>query len=105
MTKIKSQKQLLEDIFAVEDIHSEKNKVVVHTDMFEQGLVIQKISKDCSVLYLTNYNYNENSDVTDGSIQIIFFPILETQLNKRFKLLANNIKKEGNLCGTKKEKI
>lgn len=105
MKKIQSQKQLLEDIFAVEDIHSEKNKVVVHTDMFEEGLVIEKVSKDCSVIYLTNHNYNENSDVTDGSIQIVYFPILEKQLNKRFKLLANNIEKVGNLCGTKNEKI
>lgn len=105
MKKIQSQKQLLEDIFAVEDIHSVKNKVVVHTDVFKEGLIIEKISNNCSVFCLTNYKYDKNSDVIDGSIQIVYFPISEKELNKRFKLLANNIQKGEEVCGMKKEKI
>lgn len=105
MKKIESQKQLLEDIFAVEDIHSEKYRVVVHTDVFQEGLIVEKVSENCSVLYLTNHKYDKKSDVTDGSIQIVFFPISEKELNKRFKLLANNIEKGEEVCGMKNEKI
>ena len=104
MKKLESQKQLLEDIFAVEHIHSNKKKLIVRTDVFEDGLIIQKVSSNCTMLYLNDHDYIAKNDVSDGSIQIIFFPISERELNKRFKLISNTIKKEI-LCGTKTEKI
>lgn len=104
MKKIESQKQLFEDVFAVEHIHSSKNKLVIRTDVFEDGLIVQKISTNCTMLYINDLDYIAKNDVSDGSIQIIFFPISEKELNKRFKLISNTIKKEI-LCGTKTEKI
>lgn len=105
MKKLESQKQLLEDIFAVEHIHSNKNKLIVRTDVFEDGLIIQKVSSNCTMLYINDLDYMAKSDVSDGSIQIIFFPISHKELNKRFKLLSDSISKKEELCGTKTEKI
>ena len=105
MKKLESQKQLLEDIFAVEHIHSNKKKLIVRTDVFEDGLIIQKVSSNCTMLYLNDHDYIAKNDVSDGSIQIIFFPISHKELNKRFKLLADCISKKEELCGMKTEKI
>ena len=105
MKKIESQKQLFEDVFAVEHIHSSKNKLVIRTDVFEDGLIVQKISTNCTMLYINDLDYMAKSDVSDGSIQIIFFPISHKELNKRFKLLSDSISKKEELCGTKTDKI
>ena len=105
MKKIESQKQLFEDVFAVEGIHSSKKKLIIRTDVFEDGLIVQRISTNCTMLYINDLDYLAKSDVSDGSIQIIFFPISHKELNKRFKLLADSISKKEDLCGTKTEKI
>ena len=44
MKKLESQKQLFEDVFAVEHIHSSKKKLVIRTDVFEDGIIVQKVS-------------------------------------------------------------
>jgi len=105
MKKLESQKQLFEDVFAVEHIHSSKKKLVIRTDVFEDGIIVQKVSANCTMLYINDLDYMAKGDVLDGSIQIIFFPISEKELNKRFKLLANSILKKEELCGTKTDKI
>lgn len=105
MKKIESQKQLFEDVFAVEDIHSSKKKLIIRTDVFEDGIIVQRVSVNCTMLYINDLDYMAKSDVSDGSIQIIFFPISHKELNKRFKLLADSISKKEDLCGTKTEKI
>lgn len=105
MKKLESQKQLFEDVFAVEHIHSSKKKLVIRTDVFEDGLIVQKVSANCTMLYINDLDYMAKGDVLDGSIQIIFFPISHKELNKRFKLLADCISKKEELCGTKTDKI
>ena len=105
MKKIESQKQLFEDVFAVEHIHSSKKKLIIRTDVFEDGIIEQRISTNCTMLYINDLDYMAKGDVSDGSIQIIFFPISEKELNKRFKLLANSISNKEDLCGTKTDKI
>ena len=105
MKKLESQKQLFEDVFAVEHIHSSKKKLIIRTDVFEDGIIVQRISTNCTMLYINDLDYMAKGDVSDGSIQIIFFPISHKELNKRFKLLSDSISNKEDLCGTKTDKI
>jgi len=93
--KIENFKQLLEDVFAVEHIHSNKRKIIVRTDVFEEGLILEKVIKNCAMMYLNNYDYSTNG-VGDGSFQIIYFPITEKELDKRFKAISSAINKNQN---------
>lgn len=92
--KIENIKQLFEDVFSVESIHSNKKRIIVHTDTFKEGLAIEKIAKNCAILYLNNHDYESKQNVSDGSIQIVFFPTTQKELNKRFKLIAEAIGKK-----------
>lgn len=73
--------------------------MTICTDMFPEGLKIEKVAKNCALLCLSSYDYLSNVEVSDGSIQIIFFPITIKELNKRFNLLVNAFKKTKKLVG------
>ena len=95
--KIESLKQLLEDVFSVKSINSSKKKSIIYTDVFEKGLVLEKALNNCAMIYMNDYDYLTNG-VANGSFQIIFFPINRKELEKRLKIISNNIIKPTNLC-------
>jgi len=70
-----------------------KKKVIIKTDVFKEGLILEKVLKGCALLYLGNYDY-KNKPVNDGSMQVIFFPVTKKELTKRCKALEECIKKK-----------